>query len=66
MLTDTQLDKYTDVLLWGLKTAKKGKFKRNDIVLIRYDLAATGLRSTLPVWRYTPAPSLGFSPNLHL
>ena len=43
MLTDTQLDKYTDVLLWGLRTAKKGKLKRNDIVLIRYDLAATGL-----------------------
>jgi aminopeptidase len=40
MLTKKQMDKYSDVLLWALKTARKGKFKKNEIVLIRFDLAA--------------------------
>ena len=34
------MDKYSDVLLWALKTARKGKFKKNEIILIRFDLAA--------------------------
>jgi aminopeptidase len=37
MLTRIQLDRYADVLLWGLKTSRRGKFKKNDMVLIRYD-----------------------------
>ncbi len=40
MLTDTQLQKYADVLLWGLQTSRRDKFKKNDMVLIRYDLEA--------------------------
>jgi aminopeptidase len=40
MLTKKQLIKYSDVLLWALKTARKGKFKKNEIILIRFDLAA--------------------------
>ena len=40
MLTKKQMDKYSDVLLWALKTARKGKFKKNEVVLIRFDLAA--------------------------
>ena len=28
MLTRKQLDKYADVLLWGLNTARNGKFKK--------------------------------------
>ncbi len=43
MLSKNHLDKYSDVLLWGLETARKKKFKRNEIVLLRFDLAATGL-----------------------
>ena len=43
MLTNMQLDKYADVLLWGLKTARKEKYRKNDIVLIRYDLNAMKL-----------------------
>ena len=37
MLTDTQMDRYADVLLWGLKKARKGRYRRNDNIIIRYD-----------------------------
>jgi len=47
MLTEEQLDKYADVLLWGLKTARKGKFKKGDIILIQYDRPAIGLAEIL-------------------
>ncbi len=43
MFTEKQLDRYADVLLWGLKTARTKKFKKNDIVLIRYDMPAVRL-----------------------
>lgn len=43
MLTDRQLNRYADVLLWGLKTARNGRIKKNDIIIIRYDLAAIKL-----------------------
>ncbi|MGB9499484.1 MAG: aminopeptidase [Dissulfuribacterales bacterium] len=43
MLTNGQLQRYADVLLWGLKTARSGRLKKNDIILIRYDLAAIKL-----------------------
>lgn len=41
------MDRYCDVLLWALKTARKEKFKNNDRVLIRYDLAAVGMAEVL-------------------
>jgi aminopeptidase len=47
MLTDKHLDRYADVLLWGLKKARTGKYKKNDIVMIRYDLAAIKLAEVL-------------------
>lgn len=47
MLTERQLDKYADVLLWGLKTSRTGKYGKNDIVLIRYDLSAIKLAERL-------------------
>ena len=43
MLTKKQLDKYADVLLWGLKAARSGKFKRGDVVLVQFDLPAVHL-----------------------
>ncbi|PIP38627.1 MAG: aminopeptidase [Desulfobacterales bacterium CG23_combo_of_CG06-09_8_20_14_all_51_8] len=43
MLTATQLDRYADVLLWGLETARRGKIKKNDIMVIRYNLPAIRL-----------------------
>ncbi|MBA4397070.1 MAG: aminopeptidase [Syntrophus sp. (in: bacteria)] len=47
MLTDEQLEKYADVLLWGLKTARKGKFRKNDVILVQYDPAAVKLAEIL-------------------
>ncbi|MBP1748836.1 MAG: aminopeptidase [Deltaproteobacteria bacterium] len=41
------LEKYADVLLWGLSTARKGSFKKGDVVLVQYDPAALGLAEIL-------------------
>jgi len=47
MLNATQLDRYADVLLWGLKTARRGRMKKNETVMIRYDRAALELAEKL-------------------
>ena len=47
MLTDTQLDRYADVLLWGLKIARRKPARSTDTVLIRYDLGALKLAEKL-------------------
>ncbi len=41
--TRKKLEKYADVLWWGLTTARKGRFKKGDIVLLRFDLPALPL-----------------------
>ncbi|MFZ5572065.1 MAG: aminopeptidase [Thermodesulfobacteriota bacterium] len=52
MLTEKQLDRYADVLLWGLETARTGGTKPNDLVLIRYDLPAVRLAEILQAKLY--------------
>jgi aminopeptidase len=47
MLTAENLEKYADVLLWGLETAKKSALKKNEVVLLQYDQAAIGLSEVL-------------------
>ena len=47
MFTKTELNKYADVLIWGLKTARKERFRKNDIILLQYDLPAIGLAGIL-------------------
>ncbi len=47
MLTADQLAKYAEVLFWGLKTARKERFKKNDIILIQYDPGAVKLAEIL-------------------
>ncbi|MEE9913036.1 MAG: aminopeptidase [Deltaproteobacteria bacterium] len=47
MLTENNLEKYADVLLWGLATAKKAALKKNEIVLIQYDRPALRLAEIL-------------------
>lgn len=47
MMTGEKLEKYADVLLWGLWTARTEKYRRGDIVLIRYDRAAVALAEIL-------------------
>ncbi len=47
MLTSEVLEKYAEVLVWGLTTARKEKFKKGDIVLIQFDLPALPLAEML-------------------
>lgn len=47
MLTEKQLKRYADVLLWGLQAAKSRRIAGNDIVLVRFDLAALRLAEIL-------------------
>ena len=47
MLTEKQIERYADVLLWGLKTARSGRIKKGDIILIRWDLPALRLAEVL-------------------
>ncbi|OPY79517.1 MAG: Aminopeptidase T [Syntrophorhabdus sp. PtaU1.Bin058] len=47
MLTDKQLSQYAEVLLWGLETARKKPFKKNDCVLLQYEAPATRLAEIL-------------------
>lgn len=47
MLTATQLERYAQVLIWGLKTARGTRFKKGDIVLIRYHQPAIFLAEVL-------------------
>ena len=47
MLTERQLDRYADALLWGLKTARKARYQKDDIVLIRFNIPAIRLAEIL-------------------
>ena len=47
MLSESRLDRYSDVLIWAIKTARKGPYRKNDIFLIRYQLGALKLAETL-------------------
>jgi len=68
MLTELQLQRYADVLLWGLRTARKKPFKRGDVVLVRFNLDALRLAEILerrllelgmnPVRRLNPTPTM--------
>jgi aminopeptidase len=72
MLKDKHLDRYADVLLWGLKKARLKKYRNADIVTVRFDLAALKLAEILqakllhmgmnPMVRFngTPAMDLNF------
>jgi aminopeptidase len=47
MFTQTELQRYADVLLWGLKKARNGRFRKGDIILLRYDPPALPLAEIL-------------------
>ena len=47
MLTEKQIERYADVLIWGLKTARAGRIKKGDIISIRWDLPALRLAEVL-------------------
>jgi len=43
MFTKKQLEKYADVLIWGVTTAKGKKYKKGDVFSIYFDLAGLPL-----------------------
>jgi aminopeptidase len=43
MLTARELENYGEILLWGLKTARRGKLAKNDVILLQYDRPALPL-----------------------
>jgi aminopeptidase len=47
MLSQIQLEKYADVLLWGLETARTGVLEKQDIILIKYHQRALPLAEIL-------------------
>ncbi|MGD9331830.1 MAG: aminopeptidase [Desulfobacterales bacterium] len=68
MLSPKQWQRYADVMMWALQTARKYRFKKNDLVLLRYDLPARPLAEILqaallergihPVVRAMPTPTM--------
>jgi aminopeptidase len=58
----TIMEKYCDVLLWALKTARKGTFRKGDVILVSFHMEA------LPVAELLQARLLvdGFHPVLRL
>ena len=47
MLNESLLEKYADVLLWGLRTARRERFRKRNVILIQYDHAALKLSEIL-------------------
>jgi len=47
VFTKAQLDKYAEVLLWGLRSARDGRYRKGDIILVQCDLPALSLAEVL-------------------
>ncbi|MCP3951207.1 MAG: aminopeptidase [Desulfobacterales bacterium] len=68
MFTNRQIERYADVLLWGLEISRKGRIRKNDTILIRYHLPALVLAEALyerllerglnPLQRVDPSPGM--------
>jgi len=68
MLSEKQMERYAEVLLWGLQTARTRKYKKNDLILIRFSLPGIRLAEILeekilkmgliPISRFNPTPAM--------
>ncbi len=47
IFTNEQIDHYAEVLLWGLRSARTGRYGKGDIILVQSDLAALSLAEAL-------------------
>jgi aminopeptidase len=47
MLTEVQLERYAEVLWWGLTTARRNRFRKKEIVLVRFHAGAVRLAEIL-------------------
>lgn len=70
MLGKKTLERYADVLLWGMRTARKQRFKKGDIIIVRYQAAATPLAEILHGLLldhgYNPVMRTGLTPVMEL
>jgi aminopeptidase len=67
-LTSDIFEKYSDVLLWALGLARKGRYRKGDLVLVSYHLPALSLAESLqarllrmglqPILRLRPTPRM--------
>jgi aminopeptidase len=60
LFSQKQLERYADILIWGLKKARKSKFKKLEIILIRYHIGAVALAEIL----YRKLLESGYNPLL--
>ena len=58
MITHEELERYAQVMIWGMKTARSGRFKKKDIVAIRYHTDALPLAERI----YEKVAEMGFNP----
>jgi len=49
MFTSRQLERYADVLLWGMQKARTKSFKKGDIVLVRFNQRAIKLAELVQI-----------------
>ncbi len=47
VLSEAYLERYADVLIWGMETARRGRYRKGNIILIQYDQAALRLAEIL-------------------
>jgi aminopeptidase len=58
VLTERYLERYADVLIWGLRTARRERFRKGNVILIQYDRAALRLAEIL----YDRLVAMGMNP----
>jgi len=62
------LEKYADVLIWGLTTARTKKFKKGDVILLRYEFPAVTLAEKVYVrlvkMGFNVIPRAGLTPSM--
>ncbi len=68
LLTRAQLDKYADVLLWGLTTSRVEPYKPGDVVLVQFELPALRLAEAVYAKLLgrglNPVPRLTLTPRM--
>jgi aminopeptidase len=68
--TKKQLDRYADVLIWGLKKARTKPYRRKDIIMVRFNVAALGLaerlQARLLAWGMHPIMRMVATPVMEL
>ncbi|MBW2065080.1 MAG: aminopeptidase [Deltaproteobacteria bacterium] len=47
MLSKKNLEKYADVLIWALKRARNGRYRKDDVILVRYGLHSIKLAESI-------------------